>query len=40
MPRILIPLLGVLALTFSLSACDDETEVETPEGEVEIETDG
>ena len=39
MPKILIPLLGALALTFGLAACDDEAEVETPEGEVEVETD-
>lgn len=41
MPTFLVPLLGALALTFSLTACDDdEAEIETPEGEVEVETEG
>ena len=41
MPKILVPIISALALTFGLSACDDEeVVVETPEGEVEVETDG
>ena len=41
MPKILVSLLGALALSFGLAACDDdEAEIETPEGEVEIETEG
>lgn len=40
MPKFLIPLLGAFVLSFGLAACDDEAEVETPEGEVEVETEG
>jgi hypothetical protein len=39
MLRYLTALLAVLTLSFGLVACDDEAEIETPEGEVEIESD-
>lgn len=39
MPRFLITSLTVLVLGFGLSACDEEVEVETPAGEVELEED-
>ena len=39
MLRYLTTFLAALLLTVGLVACDDETEVETPEGDVEIESD-
>ena len=40
MSRSLATILACLALTFGLAACDDdEAEIETTEGEVEVETD-
>ena len=38
MPRFLIPLLSAFALSLGVAACDDEAEVETEEGEAEVET--
>ena len=39
MRRLVTAILTATLLTFGLAACDDEVEVETPEGEVEIEED-
>jgi hypothetical protein len=39
MLRPLTALMAVLVLSAGLVACDDEVEIETPEGEVEIEED-
>lgn len=38
MLRFPITLLAAFALSMGLAACDEEEEIETPEGEVEIET--
>lgn len=37
MNRLFITLLTTCALAFGVTACDDEAEVETPEGEGEVE---
>lgn len=37
--RRILAFLGALALAGGLAACEEEAEIETPEGEVEIETD-
>lgn len=39
MRRLLTAILTVTLLSGGLAACDDEVEIETPEGEVEIEED-
>ena len=39
MRRLLTAILTVTLLSAGLAACDDEAEIETPEGEVEIEED-
>ena len=39
MLRLLITPLTVLILGLGLAACDDEVEVETPAGDVEVEED-
>lgn len=37
MLRYLTTLLAALFMSFGLVACDDEEEIETPQGEVEVE---
>ena len=39
MRRLLTAFLTASLLSVGLAACDDEVEIETPEGEVEIEED-